>query len=56
VLRSSDAPVGAEELAPAWPEPQQRDRALASLVADGLVVRVPGAAGDVVDDRWALPG
>ena len=54
VLRSSDVPVSGDELAGAWPEPVQRDRALASLVADGLVVRVPAADGG--DHRWALPG
>jgi len=48
VLRSSDTPVGPDELDPSWPDRPQRERALASLVADGLVVAV-GAA-------WALPG
>jgi A/G-specific adenine glycosylase len=38
VLRSSDEPVGLDELATAWPDRGQGDRALASLVADGLVV------------------
>jgi A/G-specific adenine glycosylase len=38
VLRSSDAPVALEELAAAWPDERQRNRSLASLVADGLVV------------------
>ncbi len=47
VLRSSDEPVPVEELAAAWPEAEQRVRALASLQADGLVV----GAGD----RYALP-
>ena len=55
VLRSSDQPVGADELAAAWPEPLQRGRAFASLVHDGLVVAV--GAGEEADDlRWALPG
>ena len=48
VLRSTDQPVTAEELADAWPDPVQRDRALASLASDGLVA--------AVGDRWALPG
>ena len=52
VLRSSDQAVDADELASAWPEPLQRERALTSLVADGLVVRV----GADADPRWALPG
>ncbi len=48
VLRSSDEPVTSDELAASWPEAGQRDRALASLVADGLLV----SSGE----RWALPG
>jgi A/G-specific adenine glycosylase len=48
VLRSSDEPVTGDELATAWPEPGQRDRALASLVIDGLAV--------AVGERWTLPG
>jgi hypothetical protein len=35
-------------LAEAWQDLEQRDRALASLVQDGLVV--------VVGNRWSLPG
>ena len=42
VLRSSDGPVDLDELVAAWPEPVQRERALASLVADGLVVETAG--------------
>ncbi|HEY0238659.1 MAG TPA: A/G-specific adenine glycosylase [Friedmanniella sp.] len=58
VLRSSDEPVGAAELTASWPEPVQRERALASLVADGLVVpRETAFAGtDDAEPRWALPG
>ena len=48
VLRSADEPVPAEELAAAWADGAQRERALASLVADGLVV----PAGP---DHYALP-
>ncbi len=48
VLRSSDEPVTAYALAAAWPDRVQRDRALASLLADGLVT--------AVGDCWALPG
>jgi A/G-specific adenine glycosylase len=47
LLRSSDEPVLDRELAHAWQDSGQRDRALASLVQDGLVV----AAGS----RWSLP-
>ena len=48
VLRATDASVDRAELDAVWPEADQRERALASLVADGLVV----AAGE---GRFALP-
>jgi A/G-specific adenine glycosylase len=41
-LRASDVPVTADEIRPVWPDDAQRDRALASLLADGLAERVPG--------------
>jgi A/G-specific adenine glycosylase len=47
VLRSSDEPIPDRELAAAWQDFEQRDRALASLVEDGLVV----ATGN----QWSLP-
>ncbi|TFB80661.1 A/G-specific adenine glycosylase [Terrimesophilobacter mesophilus] len=37
-LRTSDIPVTRDELEALWPDAAQRERALASLVADGLVV------------------
>jgi len=46
-LRASDVPVTQAELETVWPEPVQRDRALAGLVADGLV-------GGSVDEGWSL--
>jgi A/G-specific adenine glycosylase len=49
VLRDSEGSVSRERLDQAWAEPLQRDRALASLLADGLVVRAE-------DGRYALPG
>ena len=49
VLRASDEPVGAAALAAVWADGPQRDRALAGLVADGLVDPLP-------DGRFALPG
>ena len=49
VLRSDCGPVPADRLGLAWPEPEQRARALTTLVADGLVERL-------ADDRFALPG
>jgi len=49
-LRASDVPVTAAELALVWPDAAQRDRALDSLLADGLVVVVDGGGG------FELPG
>ena len=43
VLRDRPGPAGAEELAAVWAEPVQRDRALAGLVADGLLVEDAGS-------------
>lgn len=48
VLREAEGSVSAERLARAWHEPVQRERALAGLLDDGLVVRH--------GDRFALPG
>jgi A/G-specific adenine glycosylase len=48
VLRDAEGSVAPERLEEAWSEPVQRDRALQSLLADGLVVLDP-------DDRYALP-
>ena len=48
MLRSSDKPIHDSDLAATWQDAGQRDRALASLVQDGLVV----AAGS----GWSLPG
>jgi A/G-specific adenine glycosylase len=49
VLRASDAPVRRAALDAAWPDRIQRERALATLIADGLIRQLPGA-------RFALPG
>jgi A/G-specific adenine glycosylase len=48
VLRAAEEPVGRAALAPVWPDREQRDRALASLVADGLAVKLP-------QERYQLP-
>jgi len=49
VLRERPAPVAQADLDVVWDEPAQRERALTSLLTDGLVVRVgPGV--------YALPG
>jgi A/G-specific adenine glycosylase len=49
VLRADPSPVGRDRLDVAWTEPVQRERALASLVRDGLIVTLD-------DGRFALPG
>lgn len=46
VLRGTAAPVGAMDLIPVWADPLQRNRALDSLLADGLVEQL--ADGRVV--------
>ena len=48
VLRDGDGTATRARLDAVWPDDVQRDRALASLLADGLVVEVAG--------RYALPG
>ena len=51
VLRAADGPVPAAALDAAWPDPGQRGRALAALVADGLAARrADGAIGLPGDD------
>lgn len=50
VLRANDTPVGKVQLDVAWPsDPAQRDRALGSLLTDGLVEQTP-------DGLFALAG
>ncbi len=48
VLRDAPGAVPKERLDAAWDEPVQRERALASLLADGLLVRTSGG-------RYSLP-
>ena len=48
VLRDAPGAVGQERMDAAWDDVPQRERALASLLADGLVVRT-------ADGRYALP-
>jgi A/G-specific adenine glycosylase len=48
MLRTSDGPVPRAAIAAAWPDAVQRERALATLIADGLIRRLPGG-------RFALP-
>jgi A/G-specific adenine glycosylase len=47
-LRASDIPVTADEVLGVWADDEQRERALAGLLADGLVVATPGG--------YELPG
>jgi A/G-specific adenine glycosylase len=42
VLRDRPGPAEAAELAAVWPDPVQRDRALAGLVSDGLLIEDAG--------------
>ena len=49
VLRAASGPMPATELDTAWPDPDQRARALAALIDDGLVARCG-------DGSLALPG
>jgi A/G-specific adenine glycosylase len=48
LLRGARVPAGDVELAACWPQDEQRARALAGLVADGLVEQVEGG--------YVLPG
>ena len=49
VLRDAEGSVARARLDETWPDPVQRDRALTSLIADGLVVE--DGSG-----RYSLPG
>jgi A/G-specific adenine glycosylase len=48
-MRAADAPVPAAELDAVWPDPARRERALAGLIIDGLVVGTDAGG-------YALPG
>ena len=47
-LRDADEPVPGATVSSLWPETEQRERALAGLLDDGLAVRLP-------DGRVSLP-
>lgn len=58
VLRETEGSVPRSRLDLAWSEPVQRERCLAGLVADGLVVRTdtdPDPDTDTDTDTYALP-
>lgn len=48
VLRDAEGPVAHDLLTQVWAEPVQRERALASLVTDGLAIALP-------EQHFALP-
>ena len=41
IVRDADGAVTRARLAKVWPDNEQRDRALAGLIADGLIVEKP---------------
>lgn len=49
LVRGADEPVAAGQLAAVWSDREQRERALTSLVADGLLVQRPN------EPRYSLP-
>jgi A/G-specific adenine glycosylase len=51
LLRDALEPAPADAVAAVWPDAAQRDRCLASLLADGLVEQAPGAD----EPRYRLP-
>lgn len=54
VLRESTVPVPLTRLDLVWHEPAQRTRALAGLVGDGLVARLPGERYTLAGDPAAI--
>jgi A/G-specific adenine glycosylase len=54
LLREALEPAPADAVAAVWPDDAQRDRCLASLLADGLVEQVPEPDADDVP-RYRLP-
>lgn len=53
LLRDALEPAPAHAVAAVWPDDEQRDRCLASLLADGLVQQVPGEPEHL--PRYRLP-
>lgn len=42
LLRAGAGPAGPAQVAAVWPDPAQRERCVAGLAADGLLLRLPG--------------
>jgi A/G-specific adenine glycosylase len=55
-LRESDTAVSRQQLDLVWPDPVQRERALNSLLSDGLVVTLSSPDLGPADSRYGLPG
>jgi A/G-specific adenine glycosylase len=51
VMRAADRPVPAAALDAAWPDSEQRSRALGTLAADGLITGHPDGTFALPDDR-----
>jgi A/G-specific adenine glycosylase len=56
VLRADDGPVSRARLDLVWPDGAQRNRALAGLMTDGLLVQVADDCFALPGQRFALPG
>jgi A/G-specific adenine glycosylase len=54
-LRASDIPVTQSEIESVWQDATQRDRALAGLLRDGLVIRLSGTADTGPAESYTLP-
>lgn len=55
LLREASGPVPAERIAAVWPDREQLDRCLAALVADGLVVPLPGTTNPTAPSSPTAP-
>jgi A/G-specific adenine glycosylase len=55
IVRDADGPVELALLAAAWDDDEQRERALRSLIADGLVQPTTGSSRAPAQPRVQLP-
>ena len=55
--RESNGAVSRSRMEAVWTPAEQRERALASLLADGLLVRIdaPAESGEPGEDHFRLP-